>query len=134
LYDFDELIVAPGNGYNGADDYYARCSVAPLLDRITTPTLLVHARTDPWVPAEHYLDRAWRTDGPLTCALAPDGGHVGFHAADNDIPWHDRAIGTFFDRAAGFEVVVHARTEAARTFFIGGARRHGAAENAKAAE
>jgi predicted alpha/beta-fold hydrolase len=98
IYDFDDLIVAPGNGFAGAEDYYARASAGPLLDRIAVPTLVIHARNDPWVPASMYLSRAWRTDGSLTLLMPADGGHVGFHGAGDPVPWHDRAIAAFFDR------------------------------------
>lgn len=96
IYDFDDLVVAPGNGFAGAEDYYARCSAGPLLDRIATPTLVIHARNDPWVPAAMYLARAW--PAPLTLLMPADGGHVGFHGAGDPVPWHDRAIAAFFDR------------------------------------
>jgi len=96
VYGFDDRIVAPANGFSGAEDYYARASAGPQLARIAVPTLLVHAHNDPWVPAQSYLSRAWNKDGPLTVALAPDGGHVGFHARDDAQPWHDRVISAFF--------------------------------------
>ena len=95
VYDFDDKIVAPANGFAGAEDYYRRSSAGPLLGAITTPTLLVHARTDPWVPAEMYLSLPW--SGACTLLLAPDGGHVGFHGADSPVPWHDRCINQFFE-------------------------------------
>ena len=101
VYDFDDRIVAPANGFEGAEDYYRRSSAAPLLDAIKIPTLLVHARTDPWVPAEMYLARRWPVEAACTLLLAPDGGHVGFHAADSHSPWHDRAIGAYFDTLCG---------------------------------
>ncbi|MGZ6186923.1 MAG: YheT family hydrolase [Candidatus Binataceae bacterium] len=96
VYEYDDRIVADAHGFTGAEDYYARSSAGPLLGRISVPTLLVHAHNDPWVPAESYLGREWRQDGPLTLALAPDGGHVGFHARDDAQPWHDRVIAAFF--------------------------------------
>lgn len=99
VYDFDDRIVAPRNGFQNAEDYYQRSSAGPLLSAIKVPTLLVHSRTDPWVPAEMYLRRAWQADGALSAILAPDGGHVGFHAVDSTIPWHDRCIGAYFDAA-----------------------------------
>ena len=98
IYDFDDLVVAPGNGFTGAEDYYRRCSALPVLDRIAVPTLLVHARNDPWVPSAIYLGRAWPVDRPLTLLMPADGGHVGFHGAGDPTPWHDRAIAAFFDR------------------------------------
>ena len=98
IYDFDDLVVAPGNGFAGAADYYRRCSAGPMLDQITTPTLVIHARNDPWVPSEMYLARSWPADRPVTLLMPADGGHVGFHGAGSPIPWHDRAIAAFFDR------------------------------------
>lgn len=97
VYDFDDLIVASLNGFDGAEDYYRRSSAKNVLNAITAPTLLVHPRTDPWVPARMYLERAWREDGALTLLMPPDGGHVGFHARDDAQPWHDRCIGLFID-------------------------------------
>jgi predicted alpha/beta-fold hydrolase len=97
VYDFDDLIVAPNNGFDGAPDYYRRSSAAPLLDSIRVPTLLVHPHSDPWIPARMYLERTWPETGATTLLMPPDGGHVGFHATDDPHPWHDRCIGLFFD-------------------------------------
>jgi predicted alpha/beta-fold hydrolase len=100
VYDFDNLIVAPNNGFTDAEDYYRRSSAARFLGAIKVPTLLIHPRNDPWVPASMYLDRSWTADGPLTFLMPPGGGHVGFHAADDTVPWHDRCIGSFFSDLA----------------------------------
>lgn len=95
IYDFDDLVVAPANGFAGADDYYRRCSAAPLLDHISTPTLLIHAGDDPWIPSTIYRNRAWPQHGPAL-AMPTAGGHVGFHGA-HSVPWHNHAITAFFD-------------------------------------
>jgi predicted alpha/beta-fold hydrolase len=94
---FDEHFVAPRNGFAGAEDYYARCSAGPLLDAIRTPTLLIHAADDPWIPADSYRARDWRRNPALTLAMTAGGGHVGFHGAGDATPWHDRRIGAYFD-------------------------------------
>ncbi len=95
VYAFDDLIVARHNGFDSAEDYYQRSSAKPLLDKIRIPTLLIHSRTDPWVPASMYLDRQWQDSDILTLVMPPDGGHVGLHAADHPAPWHDRCISMF---------------------------------------
>ncbi len=95
VYDFDHRIVAKVNGFESADDYYARCSSKPLLKKINKPTLLLHPRNDPWVPVEMYLDLKINPDSQLTLAIPPGGGHVGFHDAHDDTPWHDRCINKF---------------------------------------
>ncbi len=96
IYDFDDLVVAPANGFAGADDYYRRCSAGPMLDAITVPTLLIHAADDPWIPAAIYRARAWRDSG-AALAMPNGGGHVGFHGADHPVPWHNHAIAALFD-------------------------------------
>jgi predicted alpha/beta-fold hydrolase len=96
--EFDERIVAPLYGFAGADDYHARCSAAPVLGQIRTPTLMIHGLDDPWIPAEPYLAFNWRAHPQLTALLPPKGGHVGFHGQGDRTPWHDRCIARFFDR------------------------------------
>jgi uncharacterized protein len=84
LFDYDDQITAPLNGFAGAEDYYARSSCRPFLRNIHTPTLIVHAVDDPFmfrhsIPAEAEL-------GPgVTLELAARGGHVGFVAGA--LPW-----------------------------------------------
>ena len=81
IVEWDERIVAPRFGFDGAMDYYARMSVAPRLGRLRVPALLVSAPDDPLVPfdtVEAVLDRH---DPPaLELRRAAPGGHVGFPA------------------------------------------------------
>jgi predicted alpha/beta-fold hydrolase len=93
MLDFDNHVVAPANGFKDARDYYRQSSAAPMLGAIRRPTLLIHGGDDPWIPAESYRDLA---PNPNIISLIPkSGGHVGFHAAGTDVPWHDTALGTF---------------------------------------
>jgi predicted alpha/beta-fold hydrolase len=78
--EWDGLVVAPRFGFTSAEDYYARASVAPRLDRLRPPALLIWSRGDPMVP--------WATVEPALAALpggaqvvvSRRGGHVGFPA------------------------------------------------------
>ncbi|MGE3476981.1 MAG: YheT family hydrolase [Rhodospirillaceae bacterium] len=97
IYDFDDRIVAPLGGFTGADDYYARSSAGPRLGAVAKPTLLIAAADDPWIPLASYTNREWLQNEPLSVAITPGGGHVGFHAKDSAVPWHDRAIGAYID-------------------------------------
>src|ERR1700687_2405428 len=47
---FDNRYVAPAFGFASADDYYAKASSFPYIDRIRVPTLIIHAKDDPFVP------------------------------------------------------------------------------------
>ena len=99
---FDDVFIAPRNGFAGAGDYYERCKALRYLDAIAVPTLLVHALDDPWIPAAAYLEYDWRRNSNLTPLLPESGGHVGFHARGNAASWHDRAMAAFVtSRGAG---------------------------------
>jgi uncharacterized protein len=87
LYDFDDLVTAPVHGFRDADDYYARSSSLPYLARIRTPTLLLSARDDPFLPSEvleEVRDVASRNPS-LHLEFVQRGGHVGF--ISGSIPW-----------------------------------------------
>jgi predicted alpha/beta-fold hydrolase len=87
LYDFDDLVTAPVHGFRDAADYYARSSSLPYLARIRTPTLLLSARDDPFLPRE-VLDEVRevaRTNPSLHLEFVEHGGHVGF--ISGSVPW-----------------------------------------------
>jgi predicted alpha/beta-fold hydrolase len=93
LIDFDDRIVAPANGFKDARDYYRSCSSARMLGEIRRPTLLIHAADDPWIPAASYRDIA--PNPQLISVIPHSGGHVGFHGAGSQVPWHDGALAKF---------------------------------------
>ena len=76
--DFDDAITAPLHGFAHADDYYERSSSAQYLLNIRIPTLLLHARDDPFLP-ETSIPYANIRGNPFLHAIITDqGGHVGF--------------------------------------------------------
>lgn len=97
VYEFDDRFIAPGNGFAGATDYYARCSATRFLGGIRAPTVLVHAADDPWIPAEIYRYPAWRNHPALHPMICRGGGHVGFHGRGSEAPWHDRVLLTILE-------------------------------------
>lgn len=83
LREFDDRITAPLHGFRNADDYYTRASCKPFLSAIGTPTLVIHARDDPFmsptvVPEQRELSTT------TTLELSNSGGHVGFVGGE---PW-----------------------------------------------
>ena len=78
LRQFDEAATAPLHGFADADDYYARSSSGPLVSAIRTPTLLVHAFDDPFLPAERVPVEAAGANPWIVPAFTTTGGHVGF--------------------------------------------------------
>src|SRR5262249_25129268 len=51
----DALTVVPRFGFQSAEDYYERESVAPKLHHLQIPSLVVMSRNDPLVPAETVI-------------------------------------------------------------------------------
>ena len=100
ILDFDERVVAPRNGFDDAAHYYAVNHARQFLPAIRVPTLLVHALDDPWIPGSAYTSFDWKQNPYLTPLLSRGGGHVGFHARGDTETFHDRCIGTFFDRVS----------------------------------
>ena len=86
---FDDAFTAPLHGFDGVRDYWARASARPHMKQLRLPTLVVHARNDPFIPA-------WSLPGPadvadcVTLWQPAEGGHVGF--ASGGPPGHLEAL------------------------------------------
>lgn len=106
---FDDAITAPLNGFADAHDYYSRASSRSYLKSIRTPTLVLHARDDPFmtpevIPGPAELSQAVRFE------LSKHGGHVGFVAAGRfgaPLYWLEQRIpGYLREHLPGFELVL----------------------------
>lgn len=100
LWEFDDQFTAPLHGFRDAADYYARASSLPYLSGIRTPTLLLSAVDDPFLPSDvldHVRAVATHNDA-LTVEFPERGGHVGFTAGS--LPWNPWYYGEW--RAAEF--------------------------------
>ncbi|UJF23611.1 hydrolase [Shewanella sp. OMA3-2] len=87
FYQFDDKVTAPLHGFNGVDDYYTQSSALSLLKHISKPTLIIHAKDDPFmteavIPAQDELSVA------VNYELHASGGHVGF--INGGWPWKPR--------------------------------------------
>ncbi|WP_119303398.1 YheT family hydrolase [Dongia deserti] len=89
ILEFDNRVVAPMHGFRDALDYYAQCSSGPHLGGIRTPTLVIHAADDPWIPSKAFREIAWSQFRHVRLLMPWSGGHVGFHALGFRRPWHD---------------------------------------------
>jgi predicted alpha/beta-fold hydrolase len=87
LYEFDDCVTAPIHGFRDAHDYYTQSSAIRWLDAIRTPTLLLSARDDPFIPPEVLGDVVRIADGNpfLTAEFVERGGHAGF--VSGRFPW-----------------------------------------------
>lgn len=83
---FDQLITAPLHGFKGAEDYYQQCSSAQYLKNIKTPTLIIHAKDDPFMSDKVVPDASELSDS-VELNVSEKGGHVGFMQGT---PWRPR--------------------------------------------
>jgi uncharacterized protein len=98
LYQFDNLVTAPLHGFESADDYWTRASSKAELKRIRLPTLLVHARNDPFLPG-HFLPGGEEVSPALTLEYPDEGGHAAFVTGPfpGRLDWLPRRLLRFFD-------------------------------------
>jgi len=95
IVEYDDVYIAPRYGFGTAERYYAECSAVQYMASIRIPTLVIHARNDPWIATAPYEDFRWQENGNLTPLLTDSGGHVGYHCSRDARAWHDRAVLAF---------------------------------------
>lgn len=77
IYEFDDKITAPENNFKDAKDYYAKSSSIYFLNEIDTPTLIIHAKDDPFHPPSLRLEKHPLKNN-IQLEQYSHGGHVGF--------------------------------------------------------
>lgn len=101
LREFDEAVTAPVHGFADAEEYYRLSSSARFLPRVRTPTLVLHAEDDPFVPAAAVPREELARNPHLATRLVDAGGHVGFVAGRRPWDatfWAERAAARFLAR------------------------------------
>lgn len=92
--EFDEHITAPLHGFEDANDYYNKSSCIHFLKKIETPTLVIHAKDDPFMN-ETVVPEPEQMSSQIQLEVSEKGGHVGFIQGT---PWrpqmwlHDRIL------------------------------------------
>jgi len=87
FWEFDDRVTAPLHGFEDVHDYYARSSSRQYLGGIGIPTLILHARDDPFMTPDVVPSRG-ELSPSTELEVSDHGGHVGFvHGA---LPWRPR--------------------------------------------
>jgi hypothetical protein len=99
LYEFDNVVTAPLHGFRDTNDYWTRASSKDDLDRIAIPTLIIHARNDPFLPGRFLPGRC---SALVTLEYLPAGGHAGFVSGrfPGHIDWLPARLVGFFEHAS----------------------------------
>ena len=87
FYAFDHNVTAPLHGFSGVDDYYTRASGLPYLQNITKPTLVIHAKDDPFM-TDDVIPAPGHLSAHVEYELHANGGHVGF--IEGGSPWRPK--------------------------------------------
>lgn len=74
---FDEYYTAPVHGFLNAQDYYSKASSKAFLRHIRIPTLIIHAKDDPFL-SDDVIPKADELSPHIHYELTSGGGHVGF--------------------------------------------------------
>lgn len=82
IYEFDQTYTAPQYGFRNAQDYYNKCSAAPLVVDIDVPCKVLFAEDDPIV-ASTTLD-AFQLPSNVEVFKTKKGGHLGYLANPTD--------------------------------------------------
>ena len=80
IHDIDNAVTAVLYGATDANDYYAKNASKPWLKQISTPTLVINALNDPFIPSE-TLPKSNQVSSLVTLEYSDTGGHVGFVSA-----------------------------------------------------
>ena len=103
FFDFDNRVTAPWHGFRDAEHYYAVSSAKPLLKHIAVPTLMIHAKNDPFMSGQH-LPGPHEVSPLVNCLFTDHGGHVGFADGRNlrlGLDWLPKQCDAFFAQHTG---------------------------------
>lgn len=94
---FDNLITAPLHGFQNSDEYYSIASSRQYLRGIQVPTLIIHAKDDPFMTLD-AIPHANEVSTFVQLEIQEAGGHVGF--VGGKVPWRaeywlESRIGSF---------------------------------------
>lgn len=98
LFEFDDQVTAPLNGFANAQHYYQQASGKQELAHIKQPCLFVHSADDPFLNHQAILPQ-YNFPKHITFEISQRGGHVGFIYGNNPFKpkyWLEQRIPDFF--------------------------------------
>ena len=91
--EFDDRYTSLLHGFRDAEDYWQQSSSRQYLPRITTPTLLLNARNDPFLPEPCFPFAEAESNRFLFLEAPVSGGHLGFIDLHEGFrPWFERRV------------------------------------------
>lgn len=102
IQEFDEEFTSRAHGFMNAGDYYYRASSIRVVASIRIPTLIIHARDDPFIPFEPMQQTVFSANPHILLLATDRGGHVAFISAtraNEDRFWAENRAVEFFQLA-----------------------------------
>ncbi len=103
--EFDDVFTAPLGGYRDAFHYYEENSASDVIDLVRVPTLILHAKDDPFLPWEPLTRMKVASNPNLLIRMTRRGGHLGFlendGRSDPDRSWAENRVMEFFQFVQG---------------------------------
>ena len=100
LYEFDDYVTAPLNGFTNAQHYYQQASGNQVIARIKQPCLFIHAADDPFLNHQCLIPQQ-KLPKNLTFEVSNNGGHVGFIHGNNPLKpkyWLEQRVPEFLNK------------------------------------
>ncbi|MCW8864712.1 MAG: hydrolase [Colwellia sp.] len=97
IFDFDDKVTAPLNGFNSAEHYYQQASGQQVMTHIKQPCLFVHAADDPFLNHQSALPKQALPEH-ITFEVSERGGHVGYIYGNNPFKpkfWLEKRVPDF---------------------------------------
>ncbi len=109
LQEFDDLITAPLHGFKDAHDYYTQCSGLNKLQQIKLPTLIIHAKDDPFM-TDDVIPKFILPDN-IDYRLYEHGGHVGFISGSALKPtfWLEEVLPSYYECIAADQLYAESK-------------------------
>jgi len=97
--DYDEQITSPSLKFPTVQDYYKASSSRHVAEKISMPTLVLHAKDDPVCPVESVPVEVAETNENLIIALTDRGGHLAWLEGWDfwEEAWMDRVVVQFIN-------------------------------------
>lgn len=99
IWQFDQQVTAPINGFDSAEDYYHQASGRYILNDIKQPCLIIHANDDPFLCDKNTLDIT-SIPSNICFEVSKKGGHVGFINGKNPLKpkfWLEYRVPNFLE-------------------------------------
>ena len=97
---FDDVYTSRHAGFRDVEDYYERASAIRLIQNIAVPTLIIHAKDDPFIPFVSFESRELQENPNIVLLATEHGGHVGFLSNSKDAEtrfWYEKKIVEFIE-------------------------------------